>query len=125
MNFEVYSERLATLHEICSPTKIKSVMQKRFQIINKSMKMKSVNKTHFAGLYDKRYYFYHRIVSLPFGHFLLEKVRKEKEKHHSKLHIEVKKNMYKFLELTKREYIYDTGLEYLHQFCLSCQCYTK
>ena len=79
MNFEAYSERLATLHEFCSPTKIKSITQKPFQIINKSMKMKSVNKTQFAGLYDKRYYFYDRIVSLPFGHFLLEKVRKEKE----------------------------------------------
>ena len=125
MNFEAYSERLATLHEFCSPTKIKSITQKPFQIINKSMKMKSVNKTQFAGLHDKRYYFYDRIVSLPFGHFLLEKVRKEKEKHHSKLHIEVKKNMYKFLELTKREYIYERGLEYFDQFFLSCQCYTK
>ena len=74
-------------------------MQKRFQIINESMKMKSVNKTQFAGLNDKRYYFHDGIVSLPFGHFLLEKVRKEKEKQCSKLHIEVKKSMYKFLEL--------------------------
>ena len=53
------------------------------------MKMKSVNKTRFAGLNDKRYYFHDRIVSLPFGYLLLEKVRKEKEKHSSKLHIEV------------------------------------
>ena len=53
------------------------------------MKMKSVNKTQFAGLNDKRYYFHDGIVSLPFGHFLLEKVRKEKEKHRSKLHIKV------------------------------------
>ena len=64
-------------------------MQKRFQIINESMKMKSVNKTQFAGLNDKRYYFHDGIISLPFGHFLLEKVRKEKEKHRSKLHIKV------------------------------------
>ena len=75
-------------------------MQKRFQISNESMKMKSVNKTQFAGLNDKRYYFHDGIISLPFGHFLLEKVRKkEKEKQCSNLHIEVKKNMYKFLEL--------------------------
>ena len=63
------------------------------------MKMKSVNETQFAGLNDKRYYFHGGIFSLPFGHFLLEKVRKEEEKHRSKLYIEVKKNMYKFLEL--------------------------
>ena len=61
--------------------------------------MKLVNKTKFAGLNDKRYYFQDGIVSLPFGHFLLEKVRKEKEKFCSKLHTEVKKEMYKFLEL--------------------------
>ena len=61
--------------------KIKRITQKRFQIINELMKMKSVNKTQFTGLNDKRYYFHDGIVSLPFGHFLLEKVRKEKEKH--------------------------------------------
>ena len=99
MNFEAYSERLPTLHKFCSPKKIKRITQKRFQIINKSMKMKSLSKTQFAGLNDKRYYFHDRIVSLPFGYLLLEKVRKEKEKHRSKLHIEVKKNMCKFLEL--------------------------
>ena len=66
------------------------------------MKMKSVNKTQFPVLNDKRYYFHDGVVSLTFGHFLLEKVRKEKEKHHSKLHIDVKKNMHKFLELDEK-----------------------
>ena len=91
MNFETYSERLATLHEFYSPEKIKKITQKRFQVENESMRMKSVNKTQFAGLNNKRYYFHDGIVSLPFGHFLLEKVRKKKEKHRSKLHTEVKK----------------------------------
>ena len=58
------------------------------------MKMKSARKTQFAGLNDKRYYLHDGIVSLPFGHF-----RKEKEKYRTKLHTEVKKEMYKFLEL--------------------------
>ena len=80
MNFEVYSERLATLHEYCFPKKIKRIeKKKRFQVVSESMRMKSVNKTQFAGLNDKRYYFHDGIVSLPFGHFLLEKVKKEKE----------------------------------------------
>ena len=87
----MYSERLATLHEHCFPKKIKRIEQKRFQVVNESMKMKSVNKTQFAGLNDKRYYFHNGIVSLPLGHYLLEKVRKETEKYHSKLHTEVKK----------------------------------
>ena len=75
MDFEAYSERLATLHDFFSLKKIKRIMQKRFQIINESMKMKSVNEIQFAGLNDKRYYFHDGIVSLPFGHFLFEKVR--------------------------------------------------
>ena len=90
-NFEVYSERLATLHEHCFPKKIKRIKQKRFQVVNESMRMKSVNKTQFAKLNNKRYSFHNGIVSLPFGHFLLEKARKETEKYHSKLHTEVKK----------------------------------
>ena len=36
---------------------------------------------------------------MPFEHFLLEKVRKEKEKYRPKLHTEVKKEIYKVLEL--------------------------
>ena len=102
MNFEAYSQRLATLHKFCSPKNIKKITQKRFQIVNESMRMKSVTKTQFAGLNDKRCYFQDGIVSLPFGNFLLEKVWKGKEKHCSKLHTEVKKEMYKFLELERK-----------------------
>ena len=86
MDFEAYSERLATLHEYCFESKSNfskqaKVKQKRFQIINDSMQIKSVKKTQFAGLNDKRFYFHDGIVSLPFGHLLLNKVREEKEKH--------------------------------------------
>ena len=45
------------------------------------MQMKSVKKTQFAGANDKRLYFHDEIVSLPFRHFLLDKVREAKEKH--------------------------------------------
>ena len=40
--------------------------------------MVSVNKTQFVGLNDKRFYFQDGIISLPFGHFLLNKVRGQK-----------------------------------------------
>ena len=53
MDFEAYSERLAGLHEYCFESKPKKIEQKRFQIINDSMQMKSVKKTQFAGLNDK------------------------------------------------------------------------
>ena len=44
------------------------------------MQMKSVKKTQFVGLNDKHFYFNDRIISLPFGHFLLKKLEKKKEK---------------------------------------------
>ena len=44
------------------------------------MPMVSVNKTQFAGLNDKRFYFNDGTVSLCFGHYLTNKVRKEKYK---------------------------------------------
>ena len=98
MNFDAHSERLATLHEFCSPIKIKRIAQKRFRIVNESMRMKSVNKTQFAGLNNKKYYFHYGIVSLPFGW-----KRRLEKKGCSKLHTEVKKEMYKFLELEGEE----------------------
>ena len=89
MDLEAYSERLATLHEYCFE-------QNRFQIIKDSMQMKSVRKTKFPRLNDKCFYFHDRIFSLPFGHFLLNKVREENEKHRADLHIKIKENCMKF-----------------------------
>ena len=42
------------------------------------MQLKSAKKTQFVGLNDKGFFFNDGIVSLPFGHFLLNKVREEK-----------------------------------------------
>ena len=55
------------------------------------MQMKSAKKTQFAGLNSKTFYFNYGIVSVPFGHFLLNKVREEKEKHQADLHIKILK----------------------------------
>ena len=55
------------------------------------MQTKSVKKTQSAGLNDKRFYFHDGIVSLPFGHLLLNKVREEKEKHWPDLHRKIQK----------------------------------
>ena len=57
MDFEVYSERLATLYAYCFESKPNKIEQKRFQMINNSMLIKSVKMTQFAGLNDKRFYF--------------------------------------------------------------------
>ena len=61
--------------------------------------MKSIKKNQFADLNDKTYYFHDGILSLPSGHFLLTKVREEKEKYQTNLRTTIKEKMYKFLEL--------------------------
>ena len=53
--------------------------------------MKPVKKTRFAGLNNKRFYFHDGIASLPFRHFLLDRVREEKEKYQADLHIKIQK----------------------------------
>ena len=42
MDFEAYVGRLTTLHEYYFESKQKTIEQKRFQVINDSMQMKSV-----------------------------------------------------------------------------------
>ena len=66
MNFEVYSQRICSLHEFYQNQKPQKIKQKRFQIIKSNMQMVSVNKTQFAGLNNKRFYFNGGIVSFSF-----------------------------------------------------------
>ena len=83
MDFDSYSERLADLNEFSKDffKRPKKIEQKRFQIINESMQMKSVIKVQFGQLNDKRFYFSNGLISLPFGHPYLEELRKEKNKY--------------------------------------------
>ena len=73
-------------------------MQKR-QVKNTNMIMTSINQVKFASLNDKRYYGSDGIVSLPFGHPLLNEVR-EYKKSLPKIHtvIEQEKDKILFLE---------------------------
>ena len=82
MHFEAYTQRRRFLNEFYSyktakPKKI--IIQKLFQVKNTDMQMVTVKKTQFTGLSGQRFYFYDGNVSLPFGHPLLEEVRKEKK----------------------------------------------
>ena len=98
MDFDAYSSRLSSLHEYCDKQKPKKITQKRFQIVNNNMQMNTVNKTQFADLNDKRFYFYDDgIISLPFGHYLLEESRKEKEKYKKGIQHVIMKQKYNFL----------------------------
>ena len=86
MDFDSYFIRSSDLTEysnefLVKPNKVEQIEQKRFQVINESMQMKSVSKVQFGQLNDKRFYFSNGIISLPYGHPYLEKLRKEKHKY--------------------------------------------
>ena len=79
MDFQRYADRIKDLRlDLKTDTVQEKVIQKRLQVKNTEMIMTSSNKVKFAQLNDKRYYFSDGIVSLPFGHPLLEKVREYK-----------------------------------------------
>ena len=56
------------------------------------MRVRSISISQFSGLNDKRFYSYEGTVSMPFGHSLLGKLRKEKKKEtHIHLHVKEKR----------------------------------
>ena len=89
MLFENYANQIKRLrYDLDISPSVQRIKQKRFEVRNTNMKMTTVNKAKFARLNDKRYYFSEGIVSLPFGHILLEKVRQYK-KQLTKIHNEI------------------------------------
>ena len=99
MMFENYANRIKRLrYDLNVPQNVESVKQKRFEVRNNDMKMTTVNKVKFARLNDKRYYFSDGIVSLPFGHALLEKARQYK-KQLTKIHQQIEQEKDKILQL--------------------------
>ena len=65
--------------------------------------MTSVNKVKFASLNDKRYHGSNGIVSLPFGHLLLNEVR-EYKKSLPKIHIVIEQEKDKILFLENKAF---------------------
>ena len=86
IDFDSYSSCLSDLTEyypefLTKPNPVNRIEQKRFQIVNESMQMKTVSKVQFGELNDKRFYFSNGITSFPYGHPSLEKARKQKNKY--------------------------------------------
>ena len=99
MMFENYANRIKRLRfDLNISPSCESITQRRFEIRNTEMKMTPVNKVKFARLNDKRYYFSDGIVSLPFGHILLEKTRQYK-KQLTKIHEQIDKEKNAILKL--------------------------
>ena len=64
-----------------NPNKVEQIEQKRFEVKNESMQMRSVSKVQIGQLNDKRFYFSNGTISLPYVHPYLQKLRKEKHKY--------------------------------------------
>ena len=81
MDFDTYFSKLCSITDYFDyyfKQKKTKIIQKRFQVINDGMQMKTINKIQFGQSNDKRFYFPNGIISLPFGHFLFDEYRKEK-----------------------------------------------
>ena len=98
LNFESYAERIGTLREHDGERNKKQIVQKWLQVANTEMRMASVNKAQFASLDNKRYHFMDGIVSLPYGHPLLSKIRQVK-KAYRKIHIVIEEEKSNLLKL--------------------------
>ena len=61
------------------------------------MQMNTVNKIQFGQLNDKRFYFPNGIVSLPFGHFLFDELRKERSQNRNIL-LQIKQKKWEFIK---------------------------
>ena len=113
MMFENYANRIKRLrHDLNISQSAESIKQKRFEIRNTNMKMTTVNKVKFARLNDKRYYFSDGIVSLPFGHILLEKVRQYK-KQLTKIHEQIDNEKDAILQLENKAVMQNERLRVL------------
>ena len=100
MDFNSYCSKLCDIIDyfetFYKKKNTKKITQKRFQVINDTMRMKSVEKIQFGQLNDKRFYFPNGILSLPYGHFQMEEIRKHRSK---------EKAIHKVVKDKKLEYI--------------------
>ena len=98
MNFESYAQKISSIRQIDIARNNKKLVQKRLQVKNTNMTMTSINNFKFASINDKRYYGSESIVSLPFGHHLLNEVR-DYIKSLPKIHTVIEKEKNKILQL--------------------------
>ena len=113
MLFENYANQIKRLrYDLDISPSVQRIRQKRFEVRNTDMKMTTVNKVKFARLNDKRYYFSDGIVSLPFGHVLLEKARQYK-KQLTKIHEQIDNEKDAILQLENEAVMQNERLKIL------------
>ena len=98
--------------------KVELIEQRRFQVTNESMQMKSVSKRQFGQLTDKKFYFSNGLVSLPYGHPSLIELRKEKHKY---------RDIHKVIQTKKDEFLLKESkiLENIPRLSILSQIYVQ
>ena len=99
MTLDAYIDRLSPKDEQLYDKKI---LQKRFQIKHNAKEMVSVEKNCFTSLNDKRFYFIGGIVSLLFGHLLLEEARKLKSNFRGEITSEFINQLFDFIDTEQK-----------------------
>ena len=102
MKFEDYAERINSIREIETFAQLPKEKQKqnRFTIKNNQMILEEIEKSKFAQINNKRYYFSDRILSLPFSLPFLKEIVNFKTKKQQQ-----KKKMEAFLQQEKHKLI--------------------
>ena len=105
MKFEDYAERINLIREIETFAQLPKEKEKqnRFTIKNNQMILEEIEKSKFAQINNKRYYFSDRILSLPFSlPFLKEIVNfKTKKQQQKKMEAFLQQEKHKLIQMEK------------------------
>ena len=105
MKFEDYAERINSIREIETFAQLPKEKQKqnRFTIKNNQMILEEIEKSKFAQINNKRYYFSDRILSLPFSLPFLKEIVNFKTKKQTKQKMEafLQQEKHKLIQMEK------------------------
>ena len=103
MKFEDYAERINSIREIETFAQLPKEKQKqnRFTIKNNQMILEEIEKSKFAQINNKRYYFSDRILSLPFSLPFLKEIVNFKTKKKKKMEAFLQQEKHKLIQMEK------------------------
>ena len=103
MEFEDYAKRISLIREIETFGQLPKEKHKKntFTIKNNEMVLEKIEKSKFAQINDKRYYFSDGIVCLPFSHPFLKEIVNFKREKKQTIEVFSQKEKHKFIQMEK------------------------
>ena len=101
MEFEDYAKRISLIREIETFVQLPKEKHKKntFTIKNNEMVLEKIEKSKFAQINDKRYYFSDGIVCLPFSHPFLKEIVNFKREKKQTIEVFSQKEKHKFIQM--------------------------